>query len=143
MIKGEIYILTGGNKMPEWVGILIFLGVTLVIWYFVWKMHQIEERRKSEKERMKQELKMQKHRPTIKANLKLEKARMKHEFKMNRHKPTLKEIRKMKKDEMNHELHMNDKENTADKAIGIIPEATKNIGDIINNLNILSKFRKK
>gem|GEM_PF-3568766 len=127
--------------MPEWVGILIFLGVTLVIWYFVWKMHQIEERRKKEKEQMEHELKIKLHKPTIKANLKLEKARMKHEFKMNRHRPTIRTLFKREKAQMYHEQKMNGIETTPDKIIKTIPETIKNTGNLIKEIKTPIKLR--
>ena len=130
--------------MPGIFGAIFLLIIFAGMGFFIWKIYEKAERRKKEKEQMEHELKIKLHKPTIKANLKLEKARMKYELKTNKHKSTIiKENRKRKKDRMVHELHMNDKETTADKAIVIIPETTKNIGNIISNLINFIKFKKK
>jgi len=62
--------------MPEWVYMLISLGILVGLGYFGWKMYQKEELRKREKEQMKHDLKWSSRRR--------EKEQMKHEYRIKK-----------------------------------------------------------
>jgi len=95
--------------MPEELYMLVTLGVMAGLGCIFWKMYKMENIRKREKIQMKHELKMLRHKPTIKARLNKEKAQMKHELKMNGH------------------------DTTTELFIKTVPESLKNIVSIINS----------